>query len=90
MPRVDSDKIPLLPPHLSQLPLSLYRRKTQTRDLLDWERGYWKINLSSWREDHKLDFWKKLRKAVQGGRYGWIYILFDVPTLLLFWVYGEG
>lgn len=82
MPRVDSDKLPLIPRHLSQLPLSLYRCKCQTRDLSDWERGYWKVNLSSWRDEEKLDFWNKLRKAVEGERYGWIYILFDVQPPL--------
>jgi hypothetical protein len=82
MPMVDSDDIPLVPNDLATLfPLSLFRCKHQTRELSDWERGYWRINISSWPETDKLDFWRRMRKAVENGRFGWIYILFDVNFL---------
>src|ERR1700733_15448810 len=58
LPRLDSDDIPLIPKDLATLfPLSLFRCKCQTRDLTDWERGFWRIDMSSWQEDDKLDFW---------------------------------
>jgi hypothetical protein len=85
MPKVNSNDIPLIPKDLETLfPLSLFRCKSQTRDLNDWERGYWRIDISSWPETDKLDFWKRMRKVVEGGRFGWIYILFDVSLTLYF------
>lgn len=36
----------------------------------------------SWRGEEKLEFWKKMRKAVESGRFGFIYILFDVSSSL--------
>jgi hypothetical protein len=84
MPKVDSDNIPLIPRDLATLfPLSLFRCKEQSRELNDWERGFWRVSLSSWPESEKLDFWKKMRKAVPSGRFGWIYILFEVSTFLI-------
>ena len=81
MPKVNSDDIPLIPSSLATLfPLSLFRCMSQSRELQDWERGFWKIDLSTWREDEKLDFWKRMRKAVESGRFGWIYVLFDVTS----------
>jgi hypothetical protein len=79
MPKVDSDDTPLIPRELETLfPLSIFRCKSQARELHDWERGHWKLNLSSWPESEKVDFWKRMRKAIERGRFGWIYILFDV------------
>jgi hypothetical protein len=46
--------------------------------LEDWERGFWRVDLSSWPEDEKVEFWRKLRKTIESGRFGWIYVLFDV------------
>lgn len=87
MPKVNSNDIPLIPRDLATLfPLSLFRSKHQTRELEDWERGYWRVNLFTWPAEEKLEFWRKMKKAVESGRFGWIYILFDVtpasPTLL--------
>lgn len=79
MPKVNSDNITLIPRDLVTLfPLSLFRCKSQSRELEDWERGFWRVNLSSWPEIEKLEFWKRMRKAVESGRFGWIYVLFDV------------
>ena len=79
MPEVNRDDIPLVPPDLAILfPLSLFRCKSQSRELEDWERGYWKVNLSSWPETEKVDFWDRMRKPISRGRFGWVYILFDV------------
>ena len=79
MPKVNSDDITLIPRDLATLfPLSLFRCKSQSRELEDWERGFWKVNISSWPEMEKLEFWKRMRKAVESGRFGWIYVLFDV------------
>ena len=85
MPKVDSEGITLIPRDLAILfPLSLFRCKSQSRELDDWERGFWKVNLSSWPEVEKLEFWKRMRKAVENGRFGWIYILFDVLSPFYF------
>jgi hypothetical protein len=79
MPKVDSNDIPLIPHDLATLfPMSIFRCKSQSRDLSDWERGFWRVDLCSWPESEKLDFWKKMHKVVTSGRFGWIYILFDV------------
>ena len=79
MPKVDSDDIPLITRDMLTLfPLSLFRCASQTRELDDWERGYWKVDLSLWPVSEKHEFWKRMRKAVEGGRFGWINILFDV------------
>ena len=79
MPKVNSDEFRLIPPDLATLfPLSLFRCKSQSRELADLERGYWRVDLSSWPETEKVDFWKRMRKTVEGGRFGWINILFDV------------
>jgi len=79
LPKLDSDDIPLIPKDLATLfPLSLFRCKSQTRDLTNWERGFWRIDMSSWQEDDKLDFWTKMRRSVEKRRFGWLYILFDV------------
>ena len=87
MPKVDSEGITLIPHDLATLfPLSLFRCKSQSRDLDDWERGFWKVNLYSWPEVEKLEFWKRMRKAVENGRFGWIYILFDVLSPFYFFV----
>ena len=86
MPKVDSNEITLIPRDLATLfPVSLFRCSKQSRKLQDWERGFWKLNLSSWPESEKLNFWRRMRKAVESGRFGWIYILFDVnPSTLVF------
>ena len=79
MPKVNSDDIILIPRDLATLfPLSLFRCESQSRELEDWERGFWRVNLSSWPEVEKLEFWKRMRKAVESGRFGGIYVLFDV------------
>jgi len=71
--------MPLITPDLENLfPTSLYRYASQSRNLEDWERGYWKVDLSSWSEEGKVEFWERMRKAVTRGRYGWINVLFDV------------
>ena len=83
MPKVNSNELPLIPPDLATLfPLSLFRCSSQFRDLEDWERGFWRVDLSSWPEIEKLEFWKRMRKVIESGRFGWIYILFDVPSRL--------
>ena len=91
MPKVNSNELPLIPPDLATLfPLSLFRCSSQLRDLEDWERGFWKVNLSSWPETEKLEFWKRMRKAIESGRFGWIYILFDVLSPSYFFVEGRN
>ena len=81
MPKTNSNQIPLIPRDLSSLfPLSLFRSHHQTRDLEEWERGYWRIDLFSWRGEEKVEFWRKMKKAVESGRFGFIYVLFDVPS----------
>jgi hypothetical protein len=90
MPKVNSNDITLIPRDLATLfPLSLFRCRSQSRELEDWERGFWRVNLSSWPEVEKLEFWNRMRKAVESGRFGWIYILFDVLSLS-FYVLMEG
>jgi hypothetical protein len=79
MPKVDSSNVTLVPRDLRTLfPLVLFRCSSQSRELQDWERGFWRIELRSWPEGEKVEFWRKLRKAIEGGRFGWIYVLFDV------------
>jgi hypothetical protein len=79
MPKVNSDDFVIIPKDLSTLfPLSLFRCKSQTRDLSDMERGYWRVDLSSWPDTEKVEFWKRIKKAVESGRFGWINVLFDV------------
>jgi len=83
MPKVNSDDFVMIPKDLATLfPLSLFRCKSQSRDLIDLERGYWRVDLSSWPETEKLEFWARLKKAVEKGRFGWINVLFDVVSLL--------
>jgi len=83
MPKVDDNRTPLVTRPLSTLfPLTVFRCASQSRDLEDWERGFWRVDLSSWPEHEKLEFWTKLRKAIESGRFGWIYILFDVTPHL--------
>ena len=82
MPKVDDNKTPLVTRPLSSLfPLNVFRCASQSRDLEDWERGFWRVDLKSWPEYEKLEFWTKLKKAIEAGRFGWIYILFDVLPL---------
>ena len=79
MPKVDGNKSHLVTRDLRTLfPLKVFRCASQSRDLTDCERGFWRLNLSSWPESEKLEFWRKLKKAIESGRFGWIYVLFDV------------
>ena len=79
MPKVNGDDFVLIPKDLETLfPLSLFRCKAQSRELIDMERGYWRVDISSWPETEKVEFWKRMKKVVEGGRFGYINILFDV------------
>jgi hypothetical protein len=49
------------------------------------------MDLSSWPEAAKRHFWDLMKKAVLGGRFGWMNVLFEViPRMCVVLMVGRG
>ncbi|KAI5850342.1 hypothetical protein DFP73DRAFT_538992 [Morchella snyderi] len=45
-------------------------KRRQTRELRTWERGHWRVDMSTWESIRKIDFWNILKDNVEHGRLG--------------------
>ncbi|KAK9368483.1 hypothetical protein V1509DRAFT_623049 [Lipomyces kononenkoae] len=53
------------------------RVRADDRDRQEWppdqlERGYWRVDVSSWLTNEKMKFWDNITQAIRAGRIGWI------------------
>ncbi|CCX29653.1 Similar to hypothetical protein [Tuber melanosporum Mel28]; acc. no. XP_002835772 [Pyronema omphalodes CBS 100304] len=52
--------------------------KEQKRELREWERGYWLIDMARWRDPmRKIRFWGMLKDAVEAGRLGGVMVVLE-------------
>lgn len=53
-------------------------KKSQVRELRQWERGYWSVDTSSWvNVKAKINFWNMLKDNVMNGRLGSVNVFLD-------------